>query len=275
MQFTGLGYSSEEAAQGAGQRLKDAVRAASAKHRVSIDVGNDVARGGASQYVKDKVAADGVLLLPDVHGLHTFEQTQDEVLTLRGSGTGQKVVQLDKILESARQFIASGKELSDRQQLAVDLFSQSRMESSLRSRHLTLVTALEVLSPRAPRTGRALQLVQNFQSQIKAAIVEAQTEGGSDEEIGGLHSLSGAAQDMTEESIGGAIRRRVEALGGTEAEGQANRSLAGKIYTARSQLGHTGRTSADLTQFLMALETWIVQAVLEPAAYDTEPDSPA
>lgn len=262
MQFTGRAYAMREQAQRAGDLLKDGLRVAAAKLRISLDVGEDQVLGGAGQGVIDEMAEQGIVMLPDVHGLVVFAELDPlgEILTLRGSAIGKVPRSITELLDTTSAHVADGMELSDRQRLAVDLFAQSRMETSGRSRILTLVTALEVLSPRAPRTGRAMEVVRKLQQLVDDEIAAARADGAGPDELSQLDSLRGAATDLATESISSALRNRVAALATDDAEEAAFRKQASTIYTARSQLIHGGKTSLNLSSLLGVMEGWVAEA---------------
>lgn len=201
MMFSGRGYESFEEAERAGQALKNAIRLAAVEVGNAIDVGQDVVSGGPGQVLVEDAAQRGIQLLPDVHGLQVYEETgTPTVLSLRGEG--MVLTPLASFTDALHAQAAHAADLDPKRALACDLFAESRSETSPKSRHLTLVTALEVLSDRLERSGLAAQLVEEF----RHAIRQAASEVGQAERAQ-LDSLLGTANDLRRESIGAAIRR--------------------------------------------------------------------
>jgi hypothetical protein len=257
--FSGQGYALSEEALQAGHALKNAIRLAAVEVGSAIDVGQDVAHGRPGQVVIEEFAKRGFQLLPEVHGLHVYEETGiPTVLMARAEGTA--VTPLGAFTDALHTHAGESSDVTEKRALACDLFVQSRFESSPKSRHLTLVTALEVLSQRRERSGRAVQLVEEFREAIKKALREADPAEKKE-----LESLLGASNDLRSESISAAIRRLAESVPSSGPIGDADPGdLVRTSYDARSQLTHDGVTSHDLTALLGPLEALVRQLVLHP-----------
>jgi hypothetical protein len=167
---------------------------------------------------------------------------------------------LSTLTDALHSHAGESSDVTEKRALACDLFAQSRFESSPKSRHLTLVTALEVLSQRRKRSGRAAQLVEEFREEVKKALREADPSEETQ-----LKSLMGAVNDLRSESISAAIRRLAESVPPSDLIGDSNPGdLARTSYDARSQLTHDVVTSHDLTALLGPLEALVRQLVLHP-----------
>jgi hypothetical protein len=239
--------------------LKNGVRLAAIDVGSAIDVGQDVAHGQPSQEVIEEFTKRGLQLLPEVHGLHVYEETGvPTVLMARAEGT--PVTPLDTFTDALHTHTGESTNVTEKRALACDLFVQSRFESSPKSRHLTLVTALEVLSQRRKRSGRAAQLVEEFRETIKKALRESDPAEKKE-----LESLLGASNDLRSESISAAIRRLAESVPSSGRIGNADPGdLVRTSYDARSQLTHDGVTSHSLTALFGPLEALVRQLVLHP-----------
>src|SRR5262249_19085152 len=131
-----------------------------------------------------------------------------------------------------------------------DLFAQSRFESSAKGRHLTLVTALEVLSERREGQGRAAQLVEEFRQAITQRAREAEPA-----ERGQNQSLQRAAHKLRAGSISAATRHLAASVPSSVLTGGVDPIvLVRESYSARSELIHDGVTNRDLTALLGPLE---------------------
>lgn len=260
--FSGRGYATHGEAEQAGRALKNVIRLAAVEVGKGLDVGQDTVRGRAGQVVIEDYAGRGLQLLPDVHGLQVYEEVaKPVVLLMRGEGT--VVTPLDRFTGALRAQAEQAAGVTESRALACDLFVQSRFESSLKSRVLTLVTALEVLSERRERSGVAARLVEEFREAIKRAAGEADGE-----ERRQLDSLLGAANDLRLESIGTAIRELAEPVPASELVGDRDGSgLARASYVARSQLTHDGVTSHDLVALFGPLQSLVRRLCI---ASDTE-----
>lgn len=251
--FTGSGYGTSGEAERAGRALQNAIRLAALDIGNAIDVGESgrgIARRSLSlgRVVTDLASQHGTLLLPDRHGLQVFEETgTPAVLSVRGSATVTVRAPLESFTTALEDRAPQAAEVSEKRALACDLLAQSSTEISRESRHLTLCTALEVLSDRQKRTGRAARLVEDFRVAIRNAL------GGSTdpEERKQLDSLLSGANDFREESIGAAIRRLAASAPSAEVGGADPADLAGKSYGARSDLLHSGTTNRDLADPLL------------------------
>jgi hypothetical protein len=143
--FIGSQYGTNAAAESVGQRLKAVVQLASLDAGIAIDAGNDEIRGGPGQVMIDSVAEQGVLLLHDVHGLQVFEETGQHV-QLSGNAVGYAGSPLAAFENAMIIRARHTKDFDEKHALATQLHGISRFETSQRSRLLTLVTALDVLS---------------------------------------------------------------------------------------------------------------------------------
>src|SRR5579863_2027515 len=248
--FTGAGYETFEAAERAGRALKNAIRLAAVDVGKAVDVGQDLVRGRPGQVVIDRAAQDGAQLLPDVHGLQVYEETGTPMV-ISIQAEARVIAPLANFIDALNDRSSGAVCINPKRALACDLFAQSRFEFLQKSRHLTLVTALEVLSERQVRSGAAAQLVEDFRKAIKYAAREY--EPGTAERRQ-LDSLLGAANDLRRESISSAIQR-LASSGFSESTGEMQPTEVARMsYQARSDLVHSGATDQNLTELLGPLE---------------------
>jgi hypothetical protein len=232
--FTGRGYASEEEAKRAGNQVGNAVRLAATQASVDLAIGSQKApRNRHAQPPDDK---------SDVPGL----SIRRDGMRARASllGTAIVLTPLPKFAEALRSWTVPGAMITPKRALACDLLAQSGFESSSESTHLTLVTALEVLGERRPRTGCAAELVDEFLNRIDAA-----TKKADKAERAALQSLRGGAEDLRNESIGAAVRRLAAPVAITwPGWDSSTTQLVTRSYSARSELVHGGQTTHDLGQ---------------------------
>jgi hypothetical protein len=129
--------------------------------------------------------------------------------------------------------------VTDRSALALELFSASRFEASLRARFLTLVSAVACIAQRPMREDRALQLVKRFQSELEDATVDEPDRA----------QLRGSLLDLERRSITGTCKALVATHCGDE-----RARLFVKCYHGRSKLVHEGRTDMDIGATVNDLE---------------------
>ena len=259
--FTGRDYASEEEAENAGSQVGNAVRLAAAQASVDLAIGSQkTPRTRHAQPPDDK---------PDVPGLSVHRDGMRAGASLLA--TAIVLTPLPKFAEALRGWTAPGAMMTPKRALACDLLAQSGFESSPESTHLTLVTALEVLGERRPRTGRAAELVEEFLVRIDAATREADKA-----EREALQSLRGGAKDLRNESIGAAVRRLAAPVAITWPGWDGSTTqLVTKSYSARSDLVHGGETTHDLRQLGGALKLLVRNLCLQQPRETETAEPPA
>jgi hypothetical protein len=240
--FFGRGYLSREEAERAGVLVRNVVRLASADSGLGLNVGRqDRARNRPGQAVIDKMAAEGFLALPDVHGLQVYEETGTPAV-IRVDATLAVRTPMAKFRARLADRVPDAADLDNDRAVACDLWAQSGFESSQVSALFSLVTALEVLGERREREGPAAELVEAFLEEIREAVPEAGEKVRSQ-----LNSLLSGAEGLQRESIGAAVRRLAESVPASEVgDGISPIELVRRSYKARSELIHKGATRMDL-----------------------------
>jgi hypothetical protein len=241
--FIGRALETLDAAKRAGEALKNTIRLAGADVHLAMDVGKEEHRTRVGPTVVSEIVKQGILVLGDVHGLQVYEEIGNPVV-LSGRAELRMPRSLTSFVEALIARSGQAENVSEKRTLACDLYAESHFEASFKNRHLTLVTALEVLGERRERSGQARQLVEDFND----AIVQAAREGVNESERDELNSLLSGANDLRSESIGSAVRRL--AASAAPMEGISPTRLVSKSYSARSDLVHTGMTNQNLTALL-------------------------
>jgi hypothetical protein len=241
---SGEGFESHAEAQAAGSRAQSALRAAGLVAGVSMAFGENRATSSLSNVAREAAeAAGGVKVIDDVHGLHVYEAdtrgvvvfTSNVTLTLGHSG--------ERFIDAFQHAFESGRGLSEKLGLAFDLYFLTDFEASERARILTLVTALEVVADRRPRTARAHEIVNR-------AIADAETASGGVPDSAtkaDLRSLIGYLRDARNESITASVVQLVTDHVSPD-ERYLDRSpqdFAKHCYLVRSKLIHTGNWGTE------------------------------
>lgn len=240
IQFRVSGFASQLLAQQAGETLRWWLRIAGVKRHVGFDFGQDLVMSGLGEHYRaildEQLATDDAFLVPDVHGLTTFEEAASKPRRFAMRAEGRVSLGIDSVLQAVIEFAASPGP-SDRRSLACDLISLADRESSGRARLVALTTAMEVLCERDDRRGRARDILEKFIADLHAAKDALGVEERRD-----LQSLESSLFDLRQVSIGRSIRDRA-------AEVVPSDSLAAKkagdAYTCRSQLVHSGTSERD------------------------------
>ena len=223
----GKGFLTDAAAQEIGERVQLALSLIAAERRIGLDSQH---RRGASfaQAIKDTFARKhGKQLRDDVHGLDVYAEDRP-VTRITVEAYASVMRKIEDYENRLATFFRANIALSEKQQLALDLYNLSHFEETTQTRFLTLITVIEILSTRHKRPGSVRALLKRFK-------VEASK---TDLEPTDLSSLSQALQTLVIQSIGEACRRFV-----SEHASQTDVIFFANCYKARSELVHSGRTA--------------------------------
>jgi len=245
-------FETPDAAAMSGRRAEQALMIAAAKIRLGIDLGTPGARSGFLAAGLEMVRAMNGLsadtaVVNDALGLTLVDASRKAVFA--GVGAAQLVVGTP-VEQFAEAFIAGyalAPFVSDRSALALELFSASRFEGSVRARFLTLVSAVECIATRPPRGGSAVTLVRSFQNILNQSLVDDVDRS----------QLQGSLQDLERRSITGTCKALVEDHCVTE-----RARLFVKCYHARSKLVHEGRTEIDIGAHVHDLEQVVGDTII-------------
>lgn len=236
------GFPSEESATGSGARAKAALSLCGALLRIGVDVGRDSSDFVSTNYWKEQVRRNtGKELHNDLHGLTVYPEQPPAVL-VHGSVTPTVARSFERFEKNLARAYASSL-LSPRLQLALELYARSHFETSVRTRFLSLINAVEAIAVQQTRSKKVSDLVDEL---IKL-VQEAEVEPGDRKAM-----LSSVAR-LKYESIGQACRRVVKSrltnalYGKKEAE-----QFFKRCYDVRSNLLHEGDVPGS-TQVLREL----------------------
>jgi hypothetical protein len=251
--FSGSGYASRATAEHAGRKLRDTLLLASLDAGISLDIGTDKVLGGPGQVVIDAAAKDAVLLLPDVHGLLVFEETGIPV-QMTGTAAAYVGTPLSGFENAMKIRSQHSDHVDEKHALATQLHGLSRFEASLRSRLLTLVTALDILSEQHLRGGIAQQVAAELFEVIKARTREAR-QSHADSELPQLNSLMSIVGSLKYQSISASIKDLAAEIDSAILHTKMSaREVIELAYKARNELIHGGQTTVDLAMLLVPLE---------------------
>lgn len=240
LEDSGDGFSTEEEAADAGDLVRSAILWCGIQMRLGMDIGDDKAHGGATQYLKRRVRREqGIRLLNDVHGLNVYEK--DPKLPTRfisGSASGQGLKGISQFEQHFNEAMDMNLHLTDKENLACELYGLSHFESSVRARFLTLVIAIESITKAQRRSDSAVDHVEQ--------LIEA-TRNSSlpSPEVDSLCKILG---NLKNESISKSGRDLVDrCLGQSQYGNKTAKSFFQDCYNIRSELVHSGKPTDEAT----------------------------
>jgi hypothetical protein len=219
------GFDSATEAQTAGLRVKTALVLAGILLGVGIDAGNDQIIGPGFRRTDGQ---PDERLQPEVHGLQVVPDI--EGLLFGSLRVGRPVTRISpaNFQKRVAESYALGKPVTKKQILAAQLYNQSHFHSSDAARFIVLISAVESLADRNPRSPAAVQLIERMIQMVKDSI--------NPEE---LESLKSGLSNLKNESIGSTCRALVRRHCGDSAA-----KIFRRVYDIRSTLLHTGEPPA-------------------------------
>jgi len=142
--LVGSGFSSEEEAYQCGTKLKQALLLISVKFKFGFDPGREITRFSETES-EDKANEGWIDFVNDVHGLSTYPD-KPSVRIASATWSVQLQTSTEIFFRELTSAYQNNSRLSDKQILALELYSLSHFESSLTARFVMLVTAVEALS---------------------------------------------------------------------------------------------------------------------------------
>ena len=223
----GTRFQSHEAALDCGRRLKRALALFAAERRIGLDAGQDQATSSVSEAIKESVATQqGIQLRDDVHGLDVYvEQPPVRRLSMEGYGTSTYVI--EEYEEPLQAFYEAQVTFSPKQQLAIDHYNLSHFENVPKTRFLTLITVVEVLSTRKKRSPAARAQLKELLLAVRSSTLPVEEKRPLCDGIGNLkqESISGACRDFVAQFLP-----------------KEDVDFFAECYKARSDLVHDGIT---------------------------------
>lgn len=240
--LTARGFPSEEFAKESGARVKAALSLCGALLRIGVDVGRDSSDFVPTNYWKEQVRQNtGKEIHKDLHGLTVYPE-QPPAILVYGSVTPTVARSFERFEKSfARAYTASS--VSPRLELALQLYARSHFETSVRTRFLSLISAVEAIAVQQTRSEKVSELVDELTKLVQAAEVEPCDRKAM---------LSSVAR-LEYESIGQACRRVVKSHLTNAVYGEKEAvQFFKRCYDVRSNLLHEGDVP-DSTQVLRGL----------------------
>lgn len=250
----GEGYESAEAANIAGQNIRDRLTIAFSKLRFPADFGDRAAKGlytEAGLKMLEKEAGQPVL--NNIHGLLVHESNAEyRYATFKLKGT------IHKSAEESLKIIASSFSIkvpiTEKRRLAYELFSASSFTDYVDARFMLLMMAVETLIEQKERDAKERELIEQMISLVEKS------------EIENKQSLKSSLSNLKYESIGQAGRNIASNLKGTYLDVDPIKFFM-KCYELRSKLVHgqvPRPTFEEVGNYCGALEVFTSELISFP-----------
>ena len=241
---SGGGFPTEEKAMDAGRIAKSAILWCGVRMRLGMDLGDDKAHGGASEYLKKIRREQGIRLLNEVHGLNVYGEDPELPTRFASfSASGRVDKDISRFEKYFNEAVDMNLQLTDKESLAFELYGLSQFESSSRARFITLVIAIESIIEDKKRNAEAVKHVEQ--------LVKFTNNSGLP--LSEVDSLRGSLRRLKYESISKAGRDLIDRyLGQAQYDGKVAEIFFRDCYNIRSQLVHNGKP-ADETIDLRSL----------------------
>ena len=227
--LTGEPYEGEEAAEEAARRWVARLQSTFARLNIGADFGGraptSVVTDAGLRWLEETTGERR--MLNDVHGIMVFESEPPPKFAAAGvtavvGKPGERVVAM---VQAAVRFNIA---MTEREQLAYDLYSASFSEESADARFAMLMMAAETLIEPQPRSEAVAAHVRELISATEASSLRR------DE----IESILGSLRWLYSESIGQAGRRLAQSLGERRYADEEPRLFFTRCYDLRSKLVH-------------------------------------
>jgi len=166
-------------------------------------------------------------------------------------GIGDSIIQTQKVITNLCSKLANIPEISQKFQIAMELFAAARMESSERAKLISMISSLEMLPNK-----------KSLGDEVKKFIRQTLKELKNNEQIdvGIKNSISSSIGKLKNESITQSLKRYVNEMLPEIPDGQFTIE---KAYQIRSQIVHSGRaddSDIDLNDIISRIEH-IIRAI--------------
>ena len=226
-------YNSADTAGLVGARYKEALAVAFARLQLGVDAAGLFQTGQFFTSGLNLLAAgQDHRVLNDAQGLTVFDSAIPTKFARLGNAQMRHGISSPRFTRILTAILERDVRLSEREELALELYHASHFEELERSRFLTLMIAIEALLDPKERDSPALELVATFlKSVAEASELDALTKA----------SLLGSLQFLRRDSIsqtGRALSR--ERLGDRLYEGMRSDKFFTHCYEIRSDIVHRG-----------------------------------
>lgn len=253
-------YSTEEEARCAAKSAKHALLLWAVNQRMGIDLGDGVPRSVVTDYgrqvLEDQIGAP---VRNDIHGVDIYpsqESLKFVSVNLQASfGTGS-----GNLVQEVSTHFLKKLLLTEKQVVAAELYCSSFFDVSLRSRLVTLMSAVEAILDPDERSQDAIDLVGRLDKTVAEANIDVETK----------NAMRGSLQGLRRESIGQAGRILSGCLLSEQTYlGRSASGFFGYCYGIRSQIvhdGHVKEKAVELVDVVNACQRYVAELLLKSFA---------
>lgn len=262
-------FPSEEQARSAAERSKWALLYWAVERQWGVDFGGGKPRGGFTKAaLADLEQRLGHHVRNDIHGVDVYEHVE-KVAFAGGSAQAVSLENAARLADAFQREYPRSRHLIDKHLLAFEMYSSSFFDASLRSRFVTLVTAVEALLERRERCTTVDRLVEQFKDSVQMSSIDEPTKT----------SIIGGLENLKRESITQAGRLLADRLIPDETfDGQSSADLFAYCYSVRSQILHSGKVeevSVDMPHLVGVTRTLVAKLLLAALNEAPQDDIPA
>lgn len=232
----GQPYASEAEAAEAAARWRGITQKAFASANLPADFGDRAPRGGVTEFGLKALEADlGQRVVNDRLGTTIYECEPEPRFVMVGTPVATVGRNVERLIQG---FDVAGEldvRMSERDQLAYDLYSASFSETSADARFVMLMMAVETMIDPVPRADHVQDHVRTLMADTKASDLPPHE----------VKSILGSLNWLLAESINQAGRRLARTVGDREYGGQQAERFFSSCYELRSALVHGGDPRPD------------------------------
>lgn len=259
-------YQSEQEAREAAMRAKRALLVWAVSQRFGVDLGDGKLRGGLTVYGLEMLEKQfGKPVRNDVHGIDVYPR-QEGLLFAATDLKAALAKDPTAFVETVASQFLEPLPLTDKQTVSAELFCSSFFDVPLRSRLITLVSAVEALLEPPERSLAVVAVVELLEKTVR----------DSELDDGNKMAMLGSLQGLRRDSIGQAGRSLCESLlPGKEYLGRTASRFFSLCYDLRSQILHDGRlqdAAIDLLEVVNACQGFVADLLL--AAFNVASPQP-
>lgn len=163
-----------------------------------------------------------------------YDRTKNKGLTLSGYATVEIGLAISGIIGPLDNIISSKSPVDLKLLIAMELFASSRLETTVRSKFVGMVSSLEPLADQQKYQSPELdKLILSFKQELVNSTIPSEI----------TNVIKSRIDSMRMESVSGAIRRLVRQLLPEEPESS---EIIDEAYNIRSRILHDGATDSDL-----------------------------
>jgi len=235
----GRGFSDEESARSAGERLRVRLRLWNAMLGLGIKVPlNDSVSGGASSHLKEKILEDNdVVAVENVVGVNVFPDDDrhcEVIFTARGevhpSSSGY-------LLDALEQLWPIDVVFNDQTEDALNIINAATIETSARAKFLTIYLALEQLIERKHRSKESIELLTEFKDHLSGSQLDEHE----------AESLSSSLANLRLQSFKSALMQFAERVHRpAEIGGLPVKEFFSQCVATRNDIAHRAVTQSDV-----------------------------